>query len=169
MAVFDTRLLPLLEMLAELGMDWLMFELVDGIRRGDELAEDERSLAIVSHKIANLPTDEPERHLSTNSEPTPLLVDDQLQWAVEYVFGRLNSTLAEMSQSFQALDEILNGTEERKLVASGVDPLLVLFDDGEERVVRRAQVDSAQAHLPELRRALDDWRRTTQPESPSDQ
>ena len=44
MAILDPRLLPFIEVLAELGMDWLAFELVDGVRRGKEPVEDEAAL-----------------------------------------------------------------------------------------------------------------------------
>ena len=164
MAILDPRLLPFIEMLAELGMDWLAFELVDGIRRGDVPADDEHALALARRQIGQLPADEFERHASANSVTTPFLGDDQLQWAVEYVFERLSATLAEMYKSLDALDEILDDPEERQPEASRVEPLLVLLDDGEEHVVRRAQVETAQAGLPELREALDVWLRSAPPE-----
>ena len=104
---------------------------------------------------------------SAKRRPTPyrrpFLGDHQLLWAAEYVFERLRATLAEMSQSLHALDEIFDDLEVRQPVASAVEPLLVLLDDGEERVVRRAQIEAAQAWLPELREALDVWRRSAPP------
>lgn len=160
MAVLDPRLLPFIEMLAELGMDWLVFELVDGIRRGDEPAEDEHALALARQQSEQRPAGDRKRHASADSVPTSILGDRQLQWAAEYVFERLHATLAEMSQSLHALDEISDDLEVRQTVPSAVEPLLVLLDNGEERVVGQAQIKAAQAWLPELRKALDVWRRS---------
>ena len=70
MAVLDPRLLPFIEMLAELGMDWLVFELVDGIRRGDEPAEDEYALTLARQQIEQLPADDLQRQASADSVPT---------------------------------------------------------------------------------------------------
>ena len=53
MAILDPRLLPFIDMLAELGIDWLAFELVEGIRRGEERLEDKGALARAStHRCA---------------------------------------------------------------------------------------------------------------------
>ena len=45
MAILDRRLIPFIEMLAELGMDWLAFELMEGIRLGREPVAREDELA----------------------------------------------------------------------------------------------------------------------------
>ena len=172
MAVLDPRLLPFIEMLAELGMDWLVFELVDGIRRGDEPAEDEHSLALARQQNEQPPADDLKGHArisrmhtgeSVDSVPTSFLGDHQLQWAAEYVFERLSDTLDEMSESLHALDEIFDDLEVRQPVASAAEPLVVLLDDGEERVVGRVQIEDAQERLPELREALDVWLRNAPP------
>ena len=163
MAVLDPRLLSFIEMLAELGMDWLVFELVDGIRRGDEPAEDEHALALARQQTEQPPADDLKRHASADSVPTSILGDRQLQWAADYVFERLHATLAEMSQSLHALDEIVEDPEVKHAVASAAEALLVLIDAGEERVVGRAQIEAARDRLPELREALDDWRRSASP------
>ena len=164
MAIIDRRLLPFIEMLADLGMDWLAFELLDGIRRGVEPVEDEHALARAREQSGQPATDQLDRHISVETEATPIRGDEQLDWAVEYTFERLTATLAEMSLSLHALDEILDEPGERGPAASKVEPLLVLLDDDEERAVRRTQVETAQARLPELRAALDTWRSSTPPE-----
>ena len=172
MAVLDPRLLPFIGMLAELGMDWLAFELVDGIRRGDEPVEDQHALARARQQTEQPPGDDLERHArswpantdeSAESVPTPILGDRQLQWAADYVLERLHATLAEMSQSLHALDEIVEEPEVTRPEASAAEPLLVVIDDGEERVVRRAQIEAAQERLPGLRKALKAWLRSASP------
>ena len=161
MAILDRRLLPFIEMLAELGMDWLAFELVDGIRRGDEPTETQQVLALARDQIGDPAVDEFERHTSPDSEVTSFLGDDQLEWAMDYTFERLRATLAEMSYSLEALDELLDDRKGGHPAASQVEALLVLLEDGGERAVSRAQVEAAQARLPELRAALHSWRRGT--------
>ena len=164
MAILDPRLLPFIETLADLGMDWLVFELVDGIRRGDEPAEDEHALKLARReKTEQLPANDLERHASADSVPTYFLGDRQLQWAAEYVVERLSDTLDEMSQSIDALDEFFDDLEVKQPEASAAEPLLVLIDEGEESVVGRAQIEAAQAHLRELSEALDVWLRSASP------
>ena len=172
MAILDPRLLPFIEMLADLGMDWLVFELVDGIRRGDEPEEDEEALALARQPTKRRPADDLERHAriwrtntdeSGDSVPTSILGDRQLQWAADYVSERLHATLAEMSQSLRALDEIFKDPEVEQPEASAGETLLVLIDDGEEREVDRAKIEDAQERLLELRKALDAWRRSASP------
>ena len=164
MAIIDRRLLPFIEVLADLGMDWLAFELLDGIRRGVEPAEHEHALARAREQSGQPATDQLDHQISVDPGATPIRGDEQLDWAIEYTFDQLTATLAEMSLSLDALDEILDEPGDRRQAASTVEPLLVLLDDGEERTVRRTQVETAQARLPELRAALDTWRRSTPPE-----
>lgn len=45
MVTLDRRLIPFLEMLTEEGLDWLAFELIDGVRRGREPEEAPEALA----------------------------------------------------------------------------------------------------------------------------
>ena len=51
MAILDPRLIPFIEMLADLGLDWLAFELIEGVRRGEEPVETEDALALVRQRI----------------------------------------------------------------------------------------------------------------------
>ena len=64
-----------------------------------------------------------------------------------------------MSQSLDALDQIVDGPRELHSVTPSPQPVLILLDDAENRPIRRAQVETAQAQLPELRVALDPWLR----------
>lgn len=45
MAILDARYLPFIEILTELGMDWLASDRIEGIPRGNEPLEDEHALA----------------------------------------------------------------------------------------------------------------------------
>ena len=164
MANLDPRLLPVMETLTELGMDWLVYELIEAVRRGDEPPEDEHALALARKQVGQAPPDEFELHTSADSGTTPFQSDDQLQWAVQYVFERLSATLTEMSHSLDTLNQIVEDAEGKQPETSRAEPVLVLFDGDEERTVRRAQVTTAQARLPELRAALDAWRRSAPPE-----
>ena len=168
MAKLDPRLLPVVEILTELGMDWLVQELIEAIRRGDEPPEDEHALALARKQVGQAPPDEITLHTSADSETPPFLSDDQLQWAAKYVFDRLSATLAEMFYSLDALNQIVEDAEGKQPTTSRTEPVLVLFDGDEERTVRRAQVAIAQDRLPELRTALDAWRRSALSEPRSD-
>jgi hypothetical protein len=51
MAILDRRLIPFIEMLADLGLDWLAFELIDGIRRGREPEESAKALMVARERV----------------------------------------------------------------------------------------------------------------------
>lgn len=161
MATLDRRLIPFIEMLVELGVDWLAFELVEGIRRGREPLENEETLTLArqrsrmryAEKFARMPED--------RIEAEPILGDAQLEWAVRYVNERLEATLREMSTSLDALDEIVSLGHERKSEATEASALLVLFDPEEKRTVSRSQVEEAQAQLPKLRQSMENWLAST--------
>lgn len=162
MAILDRRLIPFIEMLTELGLDWLVFELVDGIRRGRELEESAELLKLAREHVRSGKTDLAEREPGATVEPEPLLGDKQLDWAARYVDERLTATLAEMAASLDNIDGIVGPIcDEEAAKAFQADaapsPALVLLDGEEQRKVGRPQVEEAQGHLPKLRGALASW------------
>jgi hypothetical protein len=46
MAILDARLFSMIETLVAAGLDWLAFELIEGVRRGQEIEETNDILAI---------------------------------------------------------------------------------------------------------------------------
>ena len=157
MAILNQHLVSLIEILTELGIDWLAFELIEGIRRGGEPVEDERALALARDRTGTRHPNEADQHLSADDEPKPFLDVAQLEWAARYVSERLGATLAEMTQSLDALDEIVDDGDVRQSAESHSSAVLVLLDGGEEHTVSRAQIEAAQARLPELDKALHAW------------
>ena len=162
MAILNQRLVPLIEILTELGVDWLAFELIDGIRRGEEPEEDERALALTRERTKTGHPVEMQQYPPADDGPKPYADDGQLEWAVRYICERLGATLTEMTDSIDVLDEIVDDGDAKRLRHSGASAVLVL--DGAEHAVGRAQVKAAQARLPELRKALDDWVNSTRSE-----
>ena len=78
MAILDPRLLPFIEMLTELDMHWLAFELVEGVRRGEEPVEDESALlrARERSRRASDAGEDIERYGSALGATIPLSGDD---------------------------------------------------------------------------------------------
>jgi predicted NBD/HSP70 family sugar kinase len=162
MAILDPRLVPFIGMLSEVGLDWLAFELVDGVRRGREPEENVEALKRArehvragERKIAAL-------ELGGSVEAEPLVGDDQVEWAARYVEERLGATLDEMAASFNNIDCIVGSIRDEEtldVVHAGdrPSPSLLLIDGKERRKVDRGQLEAAQGHLPELRRVLAIW------------
>ena len=148
-------------MLAELGMDWLAFELIEGVRRGQEFVENEDALELARHaRHWRRRTREAEnfaRNPEDSVEGEPLLGDAQLEWAAGYVHERLKATLAEMSASLGALDKIVDSGREPQTTTTEPSAVLVLLDAEEDRKVSRTQVEEAQAQLPKLSESLEAW------------
>lgn len=161
MAVVNPSLIPFIEMLAELGIDWLAVELFDGIRRGQEPMEEDDALAqsrprARAKQVEELP---PGFHDSVAAEP--LVGHRQLEWAADYVYARVEATLAEMSASISALDEIVASDSEGQVRRTSASVTLVLRDGDanaeEGRSTSRTDVEAARAKLSELRSVLDAW------------
>ena len=159
MAILDPRLLPFIEVLAELGMDWLAFELVDGVRRGKEPVEDEAALRRARDRTrrASDVGEDKEQFGSAGGAATPLLGDDQLEWAARYVDERLRAAFDQIAHSLDALDEIVAGLDARPSDAPMATTRLVLRGDESAYTVGRAEVDGARVRLSALRVALDAW------------
>ena len=159
MAILDPRLLPFIEMLAELGLDWLAFELVDGVRRGKEPVEDEAALRRTRNRARRASDAEEvtERLDSPGGTAIPVLGDDQLEWAARYVDERLRAALDQIAHSLDTLDEIVAGLDSRPSDAPVATTTLVLRGDDSSHTVGHAEVDRARARIDALRRALDAW------------
>lgn len=157
MAILNRHLVPLIEVLAELGLDWLAVELIEGIRRGEQPVENERTLALARSRARTEHPEETVEHPWADNGPRPILDVVQLEWAARYVFERLGATLSEMTHSLDALDEIVDDPDVKPSTGSLSSTVLVLLAGGEEHAVDRAQIKAAQARLPELQEALDAW------------
>ena len=164
MAILDRRLIPFIEMLAELGMDWLAFELMEGIRLGREPLATEGELALVRQWARNGKAVTFEGDPEDGVLAEPLLGDSQLEWAVRYVSERLEAILAEMSASIGALDEIVASDGDRPAKTPEASTMLVLLDADEDRPVSVTEIEEAQAHLAQLRQSLEDWLANVRPD-----
>lgn len=160
MAIVNPRLIPFIEMLAELGVDWLAAELIDGIRRGQEPTEEEDALAQARQRARAKQVEKisPAFRDSVAAEPLPGY--RQLEWAADYVYARVEATLAEMSASISALDEIVASDSEGHVKAPASVNLVLRDGDAnaeEGQSASRADVEAARAQLSDLRSALDAW------------
>ena len=159
MTVLNRDLIPFIEVLAELGIDWLGLELIDGIRRGQEPTEEEHALALARQQARTKQIDKTLSVPDDSVAGEPLLGHRQLEWAADYVHARLKATLAEMMASLDDLDQIVAPDSEEHVKATTASLILSLqgSDMEEDRSAGRPQVEAAWAQLSELRSALDSW------------
>ena len=162
MAILDTRLLQFVEMLTEIGMDWLAFELIEGVRRGREPTETDEMLALARDPTRAGRAEELRHSAGDGGEVQPILGDAQLDWAVDYVGQRLEAILAEMGASFEALDALVASGSDSRLESRPGQTVLVLLGADEEQKIDQNLVKEAQARLPTLQQSLTDWLRSTQ-------
>jgi hypothetical protein len=162
MAILDRRLIPFIEMLADLGLDWLAFELVDGIRRGLEPEEPAEVLIMARELVrageVNIFKSEPAAGIETE----PLVGDDQLDWAARYVDERFKEALAEMLASLDNIDGIVGAPADK--AAADTHPgaaAIVLRDGDQDRKIGRAQVEEARNQLLKLSEELASWLAST--------
>ena len=169
MTVLNRDLIPFIEVLAELGIDWLGAELIDGIRRGQEPTEEEHALASARQRARAKQMDKTLPVLDDSVVGEPLVGHRQLKWAADYVYARLEATLAEMLASLDNLDQIVASDSEENVKATTASLILSLQGSDVEvyRSAGRPEVEAAWAQLSELRSALDSW--LTRNQSDTDQ
>jgi hypothetical protein len=178
MAILEPRLLPLIETLAEVGADWLAFEVVDGIRAGKVAEEPLENLAAIQEAVrsAKLENFRSEKRVSAVPQPVPLAVsivgDDQIRWAAEYVNRRLSDALLMLQASLNQLQSIASTPSPSDGVSPDVvarnEITLVVLGDEEKFSVRKAETANAIASLENLRKALSSWEASTHERSESE-
>lgn len=161
MAILDPRVIPLIETLAAAGIDWLAFELIEGIRRGREAEETSEALSMSREQArqqgAPWAKGEPQ---AGGPEAHPILGDAQIEWAARYISDRLDASLAELLASFDHLGELVGGQPTRldsDPARQTVEQVVVLLDGEVPRTIRRADAERAVAQMPALRAALEKW------------
>lgn len=164
MATIDPRLIPLIGMLADIGLDWLVFEIMEGIRRGREPLESPEALRLAREQVRQ---GEQVRPVSKGKagDFAPLVGDEQLEWAARHVADRIDAALRELDAAIGNLDDIMSSDAPGKgrdglsaATAAPLAPVIVALADGDDvRKISRSDVAEASADLPALRDALDRW------------
>jgi hypothetical protein len=163
MSVLDPRLLPLLGTLANTGMDWLAFEIVEMVRRGHEPLEAEGILKAAREKARSHVDSE----LVTLDIPVvaePILGDEQIDWAADYVAARLDGALADLDEGYAFLNAIAEGSRDtfrqdasiRSEAPSGA-PLRIALIGQEDEAIDHYSIEIARKGILSLRRALVLW------------
>jgi hypothetical protein len=163
MATLDTRLLPLIEALAVADADWLAFEILDGLRLGKVAEETRAELKSTRSAVrsAERPTRRSEERAVLPAPAVPIIGDEQIDWAADYVGKRMSEAVLMLQATLDQLEGIISGTPTldgaHSPSSAGEGVTLVLQTDGEELSVRRRDVADARATLPRLQEALLAW------------
>lgn len=163
MAVLDPRLLPLLETLAGAGADWLAFEVVDGVRRGREPLEPEELLRAAREKVrSRQPPDRLSEDIPVLAEP--ILGDDQIVWAANYVAARLDGALADLDEGCAMIQAVAENSGDKfkqdEPTLSDVTPNIpvkIALMGQEGHPVDRSSIAAARKGVESLRGALAHW------------
>jgi hypothetical protein len=148
-------------------LDWLAFELIEGIRLGRSPDESEDALAAARQSVRSnaQPKARGEPYVVLE-EPKPIPADAQVEWVAAYVEERLDAALEQLQASLETLDFIIEETIERQdpqdLSAQASrkteqDVTLVLLDIEGDRKSSRDDVAGARDNLSTLRVALAEW------------
>ncbi|MER9606466.1 hypothetical protein [Mesorhizobium sp. M0243] len=167
MAILDPRLLELIETLVAARLDWLAFELMEGVQVGRPPEESEEALAAVRESIrGNAQPKARGEPQAIAVETKPIPPEDQVEWAAAYVEERLGDALEQLQASIDTLDFVVKETTERRDKAGAVaqptdasEPraVAVLLDLDGERKSGRDDVVVASESFPTLRTALAEW------------
>ncbi|MBT1158465.1 hypothetical protein J1C56_22970 [Aminobacter anthyllidis] len=167
MAILDPRVLELIETLVAARLDWLAFELIEGIRLGRLPDEPEEVLAAARQSVrSNAQPKARGEPRALLDEPKPIPAGEQVEWAAAYVEERLDAALEQLQASLETLDFIVEGTIERQdpqdvpTQASGKTDqgvTLVLLDLEGDRKSSRDDVAGARGDFFTLHAALAEW------------
>lgn len=163
MSVLDPRLFPLLGALADTGMDWLAFEIVEMVRRGHEPLEAEEILKAAREKTRS----QVDSELMTLDIPVvaePILGDKQIDWAANYVATRLDGALADLDAGYAFLNSIAEASRDTfrqdasilSEAPSGA-PFQIALIGQEDDAIDQHSIEIARKEVLSLRRALVQW------------
>src|ERR1700688_4088418 len=120
MAILDARLVPLIETLTATGADWLAFEIIDGLRLGrvkeetlDTLQNTRETLRAAKRQKRHL-----EQRAILPPPAMPILGDEQIEWAAEYVTNRMVDVTIMLQAALDQLEAVLAGAH----IADGEPP-----------------------------------------------
>jgi hypothetical protein len=163
MAVIDARLLPLIETLAGAGADWLAFELFDGIHLGrtPEDSDEETHRARLAVREFRKEEHLPEEPDLRTTAATPIVGDEQIDWAAAYVVDRISDSIGMLEASLNNLESIASKGGDSRLISDGESlqsqGVVAIRMERDEIVIRRTQIDKGIANLSALKAALSSW------------
>lgn len=150
---------PLIDTLAAADLDWLAFELIDGIKRGREPEEPAEALD-EARASARQPAPPPERIVvqSPVVSAMPLYGDQQIEWAACYVVDRLEESIAALEASLDNLDDLLAASDEATSALKAPGRVVLIVEDGDSsRKSDRSAVERSRRGLDGLRIAVERW------------
>lgn len=159
MAKPDPRILELANTLSTAGLDWLANELLAGITRGCVPLEDEAVIEAAQRAALREDQHSYDAPSFEAGEARPFSSEEQLDWAGKYVTTRLTDAVAMTAVSLRRLDELVASEDGLADMDEARTPSAIVLSDGEaSEAVTSADLQFAEAALPDLLRALDEWR-----------
>ncbi len=155
----DPRIFKLTDTLNASGLDWLASEVLAGISAGCLPREDDA--VIEAAQRSALRTDQ-HRYDSPSPdvvEARPFSPEEQVDWAATYVATRLKDAIEMMAAALQRIDEIVTFDADAGTSGAARTGSAIVLGDGEAASeVAGGALRIAEAALPALQKALDEWR-----------
>lgn len=160
MATVDPRLFPLIETLVGAGADWLAFEVLEGLRLG-RVPEEARDSTQVAPRAVWVPRP-PHQPPSAPPAPTPIVGDEQIQWAADYVSKRMTDLVDMLDVTLLQLSAIVFREASRDIHQAADESIGILFEgDSEGPTSDRLGTEQARTMLVKLHEALSVWSTAT--------
>lgn len=162
MAILDARLLPLIDVLVAEDADWLAFELLGGVQLGKVVEEtpDDLRRACEAAGLAGGRAAHSEKHVLPPPASAPIVGDDQIAWAANYVSKRITDVLMMLQAAIDQMETILSGAaiHDQSLVAPAENGItLILRTDDEDLSVSKSEVAASMNAISSLQEALLLW------------
>jgi hypothetical protein len=160
MAQIDSRLQPLFGVLNEAGYDWIVSEILDGLRQGRPRLATQAELEDVRSKIdqqGEIPGD-----ASPEVDSEPINGDDQITFVVELVRGHFEHIKAMLDESGESLRSISASSD-----PPGVEPQLAFKVGDEIRPITSQAATELAQHIKDVAVSMSAWADSMRPK-PSD-
>ena len=165
MAIIDPRLLPLIETLVAADVDWLAFEILEGVQVGEVLEESFEKLRLTQERVRSTKRLSLKEHGAEESVLTPVsnprTGNAQLLWAARYINQRLWDAVSMVSASFDQIEVILSTLAPKAAppspVIHGAVTVVLQQPDEREATLSRNGAGAARAGLEQLQLALNAW------------
>jgi hypothetical protein len=174
MAILDRRLIPLIEALTDANADWLAFEIVDGVQLGRVEEETQDLLQSTRNTVrgADRPTRLSKERASPPPATVPIVGDEQIDWAADYVSKRMSDAVMMLEGTLDQLDAIVSGTsilDEASSPSTATHEITVVLQTDDQKLsVRRGEAANARTALPKLQEALQSWVASTRNGGPGE-
>jgi hypothetical protein len=151
MAHIDPRLQPLFGLMNEAGYDWIVSEILDGLRQGRPRLASQSELESVRVKIGQR-DETPEEFTAEPEFYESIVGDNQIDFVVDLVRGRFESIAGMLNEASKNLHSISAHSD-----SPAPEPRIAFQVEGEIRYIDSPAITELSDHIDRLSGSISAW------------